>query len=90
MTGCARRSQDTAAGTQIGAGQTWVYVESDWWMQLGDVNAAHGLPPHIPGPDAMAQGSTFVAVDGVPVCRAGHVAGCGHPTSGSNTVFMEQ
>ena len=90
MTGVARRSQDTAAGSQIGANQSLVYVEDDLWMVLGDVNAAHGLPPHVPGPDAMVGHSTYVYIDGIPVFREGHAAGCGHPTSGSGTVFLDQ
>lgn len=87
MFGVARRSVDIAAGSQIGARQTFVTVESQLWMVLGDVNAAHGLPPHIPGPDAMAQGSSFISINGIPVCRQGHMAGCGHPTTGSQ--FMK-
>lgn len=87
MHGAARRSNDTAAGAQVGLNQDFVTVESVHWMVLGDVNAPHGFPPHIPGPDAMAQGSSFVTIGGIPVCREGHCAGCGHPTSGSSVVF---
>lgn len=88
MYGVARRSTDTAAGAQIGVNQNWVWVEYQLWMVLGDVNAAHGLPPHVPGPDAMAQGSSFISIDGIPVCRQGHLAGCGHPTTGSKFKFI--
>lgn len=87
MYGVARRSMDIAAGAQIGANQTFVTVQGMLWMVLGDVNAAHGFPPHIPGPDAMAQGSSFVSINGIPVCRQGHLAGCGHPTTGAD--FMK-
>ena len=87
MYGVARRAMDTAAGAQIGARQTFVTVESMLWMVLGDVNAAHGLFPHVPGPDAMAQGSSFVSINGIPVCREGRLAGCGHPTTGAQ--FMK-
>lgn len=83
MFGAARRSLDSAAGAQIGANQTFVTIEGQLWIVLGDINAAHGFPPHIPGPDAMAQGSSFVSINGIPVCREGHAAGCGHPTSGA-------
>lgn len=75
---------DVARGAQIGANQTLVTVQGQLWMVLGDVNAPHGFIPHIPGPDAMAQGSSFVTINGIPVCREGHLAGCGHPTTGAD------
>jgi uncharacterized Zn-binding protein involved in type VI secretion len=84
MHGVARRSLDFAAGQQIGANQTWVTVEDMLWMVLGDVNTPHGPSPHVPGGDNMAEGSPFVSIDGIPVCREGHRAGCGHPTSGAD------
>lgn len=88
MSGAARRSSDTAAGEQIGLGQNFVTVEGMHWMVLGDVNAVHGIIPHVPGPDAMAEGSSILTINGIPACREGHSAGCGHATSGSSTVFL--
>lgn len=90
MTGLARRDADSAAGAQIGLNQDWVTIDGLHWMILGDINAAHGFPPHVPGPDAMAQGSTWVTIDGIPVCRAGHIAGCGHPTTGSEWATLDE
>lgn len=90
MTGVARVGQDVAAGVQIGNGQNFVIVENTPWIILGDINAMHGFPPHVPGPDAMSGHSTFVHIDGIAVCRAGHAAGCGHPTTGSSTVYLEE
>lgn len=87
--GVARVSQDTAAGSQIGNGQDWVIVEGTPWIVLGDVNAPHGFFPHVPGPDAMAEASSYVFIDGIPVCREGHCAGCGHPTTGSQLSFLD-
>ncbi len=89
MFGVARQAMDTAAGVQIGARQGFVTVQGVLWMVLGDVNAAHlpFIPPHLPGPDAMAQGSSFITINGIPVCRQGHSAGCGHPTTGAD--FMK-
>jgi len=87
MHGVARRSMDVAAGSQIGANQAFVTVQGMLWMVLGDVNAAHGFFPHVPGPDAMAQGSGFITINGIPVCRQGHAAGCGHTTTGAR--FMK-
>ena len=89
MHGVARRDVDTAAGPQIGVLQDFVFVEGYLWMVLGDVNQAHGLDPHVPGPDAMAEGSPFVSILGIPACREGHLAGCRHPTTGSNMMFLE-
>ena len=87
--GAARRSVDVARGAQIGLRQNFTYLENLHWMVLGDVNAPHKLPPHVPGPDAMAQGSPFCFVNGISACRQGHLAGCGHPTTGSQTTFIE-
>lgn len=88
MHGVARRNVDTAAGPQIGVQQIWVTVESELWMLLGDVNQPHAPKPHTPGGDNMAQGSSFITIDGIPVCREGHLAGCGHPTTGSRFMFI--
>lgn len=88
MHGVARRSVDTAAGAQIGLGQNWVSVEKQIWIVLGDVNTPHRPRPHTPGGDNMAQGSSFITIDGIPVCREGHSAGCGHPTTGSKFKFI--
>lgn len=88
MHGVARRSVDVARGAQIGGNQNWVSVEHQLWMVLGDVNAPHGFPPHVPGGDNMAQGSSFISIDGIPVCREGHLAGCGHATTGSRFMFI--
>lgn len=87
MRGAARQSVDTAAGSQIGVNQSFVFLEGHLWMVVGDVNAAHGIFPHIPGPDAMVGHSAICRISGIPVCRAGDAAGCGHPTTGSATTF---
>lgn len=88
MFGAARRNADIAYGSQIGGKQGFVFVENQLWIVLGDPNTPHGLPPHVPGPDNMAQGSSLVFINGIPVCREGHLAGCGHPTTGSRLVFL--
>jgi uncharacterized Zn-binding protein involved in type VI secretion len=89
MHGVARKSVDVARGSQIGARQNFVFVEGHLWMVLGDVNQPHGQSPHVPGPDRMVQGSPFVFINGIPVCREGHLAGCAHPTTGSSFMFIE-
>lgn len=84
MHGVTRRAMDFAAGAQIGAQQTFVTVQSQLWIVRGDINTPHGLMPHTPGGDNMAEGSSFVTINGIPVCREGHRAGCGHATSGAD------
>jgi uncharacterized Zn-binding protein involved in type VI secretion len=88
MHGVARRNVDTAAGAQIGVGQTWITVEDQLWIILGDINQPHQPRPHLPGGDNMVQGSSWITIDGIPVCREGHLAGCGHPTTGSQFMFL--
>lgn len=86
--GASRRHVDFALGGQIGGRQNFVHVESQLWIVLGDPNQPHGVPPHIPGPDNMVQGSSFVFINSIPVCREGHLAGCLHPTTGSKLVYL--
>lgn len=87
MFGVARQGVDIARGVQIGAQQSFVRLSGALWMVRGDINATHGDAPHVPGPDKMAQGSSFVRINGIPVCRASHLAGCGHPTTGADDWF---
>jgi len=83
----ARIGVDTALGVQLGLKQSFVRVEGALWVVLGDVNAPHPMGfPHVPGPDLMVQGSGLVRIAGIPVCRAGDLAGCGHATTGSSIV----
>jgi uncharacterized Zn-binding protein involved in type VI secretion len=89
MHGVARRNKDIAAGQQIGRRQNFVFVEGELWMVKGDINQPHGVSPHVPGPDQMAQGSSFISIQGIPICREGHLAGCGHPTTGSRLMYAE-
>ncbi len=87
--GAARQNADFAAGAQIGVNQDFVELETgDLWMVLGDVNQGHGPPPHSP-PPPMVTASSFVEIEGIPVCREGHIALCGHPTTGSPVVDIE-
>lgn len=81
MTGIARRSLDTAGGVQLAGGQSWFFVDAQPVVLKGDPIAPHGVGPH--AAPVMAQGSDYWTIDGVPVCRAGHLASCGHPTTGA-------
>jgi len=81
MPGIARVSLDSAGGAQMGGGQDFVRVEGALWVLLGDPVTPHGIGLH--ASPVMAQGSSFVRISGIPVCRAGHLANCGHPSTGS-------
>lgn len=81
MPGIARKQLDSAGGTQLAGGQDFVRVEGQLWVLLGDPVASHGDAPH--NAPVMAEGSPFVRISGTPVCRAGHLASCGHASTGS-------
>jgi len=87
MHGIARRSLDSAGGTQLAGGQDFVTVEGELWVLLGDPVEGHGPGVHA-GP-TMAEGSPFVFIDGVAVCREGHLASCGHASTGSASMRIE-
>ena len=84
MHGISRISQDSAGGTIVGALQDFVTVEGTLWSVLGDPVAGHGPVAHA-GPN-MAEGSSFIRINGIPVCREGHAASCGHPATGSGSM----
>jgi len=87
--GAARQHVDLARGNQISERQNFVYVEGKRWIVKGDPNKPHMPPPHTPKPDRMVDGSSFIFINGIPVCREQHKAGCGHPTTGSKFMFLE-
>lgn len=88
MHGIARINQDTAGGTIVGALQDFVTVEGTLWAVLGDPVAPHGPSVHA-GP-VMAEGSSFVRINGIPVCREGHLATCGHAATGSASMRISE
>lgn len=81
MTGIARKALDTAGGTQLAGQQGWFHVDGQLVVLKGDPVTPHGPGVHA-GP-VMAEGSDYWTIDGIPVCRAGHLANCGHPTTGA-------
>ncbi len=85
MPGVARDAgTDVAGGADIqGSGD--VFVENKPVVRIGDAVAGHGRGPHA-GP-VMSAGSGNVFANNIGVCRAGDPASCGHPTSGSGSVF---
>lgn len=71
---------DTAGGTQLNGGQAFFRVEGEEVILLGDPVQGHGPGVHA-GP-VMAQGTGWFRLNGTPACREGHVASCGHPSTG--------
>lgn len=78
--GIAVRSLDAAGGAQLAGGQNFFFVEGQPVVLLGDPVTGHGNGPHA-GP-VMAEGSPWMRLNGTPVCREGHLASCGHPSTG--------
>lgn len=87
MPGIAVKGLDAAGGAQIAGGQGFVTVAGALVVVLGDPVEPHGPPPHSPTP-VMAQGSAWLTINGIPVCRAGHAASCGHATTGRDWVHV--
>lgn len=80
MPGIAVRSLDSAGGTQLANTQNVWRVEGMPIVRLGDRVAGHGRSPH--NSPTMVEGSDWFRFDGIPVCRAGHRASCGHASTG--------
>lgn len=80
--GVAVKGKDFAGGTQIAGGQTGVTINGDLVVVLGDPVTPHPpLPPHTTNP-VMVEGCPNIRINGIPVCREGHKASCGHETTG--------
>jgi len=85
MPGVARDAGTDVAGGVIIQGSSNVFVEGNPIVRIGDAIAGHGRGPHA-GP-IMASGSENVFANNISVSRAGDTATCGHPASGSGSVF---
>ena len=79
--GVAVHALDIAGGPQQTEANTWFRVQAEPIVVIGDLVQAHGDPPHSP-PPPMVEGSAWFRVGGIPVCREGHHASCGHATTG--------
>lgn len=87
MPGVSRVTIDTAGGTIVGALVPSVNVNGVPIAVIGAAVTPHPpVPPHTTAP-AMAEGSGTVFAGGIPVCRAGDAASCGHAATGSGDVF---
>lgn len=82
MPGVACVGVDEAGGVQLGMQAAKFKVRGAAVVVVGDDVAPHPpFPPHTDAP-VMAQGSSKFRVGGIPVCREGDLASCGHPTTG--------
>lgn len=85
MPGISRVGVDTAGGTIVGNLAPTVFVNGAPIAVQGAAVAGHGEPPH--SAPVMVGHSATVFACGIPVCRQGDEASCGHPATGSTNVF---
>lgn len=87
MPGISRVGVDTAGGTITGNLAPTVFVNgAPIAVQGADVESHAPAPPHVGAP-VMVGASGTVFAHGIPVCRAGDAASCGHTANGSGNVF---
>lgn len=79
MPGICLGGLDTAGGV-VSATQAVVSADGAPVVTVGSPVADHGKSPH--KGVTMVSGSSVMSIDGVPVCRAGDSASCGHVASG--------
>lgn len=89
MPGIARMSVDSAGGTQLNGNQSFARCEGELIITIGDRVASHPpVPPHTGSP-VMVEGSSFARINGIPICREGDQANCGHPSTGSSNMRID-
>lgn len=89
MSTVARVGADSAGGTQLGGGNDFVTSDGALIVVIGDSITPHPPGgPHKNGP-VMVGGSSFVTINGIPICRAGDPASCGHSSTGSGVLSSE-
>lgn len=87
MPGVSRVGVDTAGGTIVGNLAPTVFINGAPCVVQGAAVEPHPtVPPHTGAP-VMAGHSATVFACGIPVCRQGDLASCGHPATGSDNVF---
>lgn len=84
MPGIARVGVDAAGGTITGNLAPTVFVNGSPVAVKDAAVAGHGPNPHASPVMVGCSGTVFA--NGIPVCRAGDAASCGHAASGSGTV----
>lgn len=83
MTGIAKVGIDAAGGMIVGNLAPTVFVEGNPVAVQGAEVEPHGRHRN----QVMEGASENVFANGIPVCRAGDSASCGHAASGSGTVI---
>ena len=86
--GIARVGVDTAGGTQLGGGQSFVRINGNLIVLLGDSVDAHAPCPDVPVHclPVMATSSSLTRINGTYICRQGDTASCGHASTGASWV----
>lgn len=84
MPGITRTSQDTAGGIVLPGGNSSVIVNGTPAAVIGSAVQGHGRNEH--SAPKMVSGSGSVFASGLPVCRIGDTASCGHYATGSSNV----
>jgi len=83
--GAMRLNTDEAGGEAILTQNQTVFVEGDLVMCKGDMVKPHDDSAEL---TPMVEGCPKIFINGIPVCREGDKAKCGHPATGSSTVFF--
>lgn len=78
--GIACKTVDLAGGQQLAGGQVKFRIKGDLAVVLHDPVQPHGFLLH--GAPIMIEATPNFRISGIPVCREGHLANCGHPTTG--------
>jgi uncharacterized Zn-binding protein involved in type VI secretion len=78
--GIAVKTLDSAGAAHLGGKQSFFKVGGQPVIVEGDAITPHGRFPH--AAPTMAQGSSWLKLNGLPACRAGHLATCQHPSTG--------
>ncbi|HEV7284794.1 MAG TPA: DUF6402 family protein [Kaistia sp.] len=78
--GIAVRNLDAAGGRQLAPNTSWFRVEQHAVVTKGDPVNGHGDGTH--AAPVMVEGEDWFRIAAQPASRAGHLASCGHDTSG--------
>lgn len=83
-----KSSIDTASGIVTSENQDFVFVDGALALVVGDPVAPHPPCPLVPihCTAVMAEGSSFVTINGIPVCVTNDLATCGHALTGTSHV----
>ncbi len=85
MPGVTRCFIDSAGGVVLGGSNTTVVVNGVPGSVITTPISSHGEGKHSTA--TMVGASTSVFFSGLPVCRVGDSASCGHVATGSSDVF---